>query len=116
MVNKSETATGHIGFIRLTIGLILIFLISGCGSNSGSPGALPTLVPTPIANTSNSNPQMQSPTLTIRPTVQVKALPTAAPTALIANAPTPNGTVAPTVDPRNDDATRKRFARGNPFG
>ena len=99
MVNKSETATGHIGFIRLTIGLILIFLISGCGSNSGSPGALPTLVPTPIAKTSNSNPQMQSPTLTIRPTVQVKALPTAAPTALIANAPTPNGTVAPTVNP-----------------
>ena len=99
IANKSKTATGHIGFIRLAIGLILVFLITGCGSNSGSPGSLPTLVPTPIAKTSNSNPQTQSPTLTIHPTVQVKALPTAAPTAAIANAPTPNATVAPTVDP-----------------
>ena len=99
MANKPEITAGHIRSIRLVIGLSLVFLIPGCGSNSGSPGSLPTLGPTPIAKTSNSNPQTQSPKLTIRPTVQVKALPTAAPTATIAKAPSPTATVAPTVAP-----------------
>ena len=99
MGNKSEITAGHIRSIRLVIGLSLVFLIPSRGSNSGSPGALPTLGPTPIAKASNSNPQTQSPKLTIRPTVQVKALPTAAPTATIAKAPSPTATVAPTVAP-----------------
>jgi CubicO group peptidase (beta-lactamase class C family) len=101
MGNKSKITAGHIRSIRLVIGLSLVFLIPSCGSNSGSPGSLPTMGPTPIAKTSNSNPQTQSPKLTIRPTVPVKALPTAAPTATIAKTPTPTATatVAPPVAP-----------------
>jgi len=99
MANKSGITAGHIRSIRLAIGLSVVFLTTACASNSGSPGSLPTMGPTPIAKTSNSNPQTQSPKLTIRPTVQVKALTTAAPTATIAKAPTPTATVAPAVAP-----------------
>ena len=94
MANKTGSTTGHIRLIGLIIGLGVVFLTIACASNAGSQEALPTSESTPIANASNS--QTQSPKPTTRPTVQVKALPTTAPTATIAKAPS---LVAPTIAP-----------------
>ena len=84
---------------KLLIGLSLVFLAIACGSNDGPPGSRSTLAPTPIVKTSSSNPQTESPTLTTRPTAQVKDLPKVAPTTSIAKPLTPTATVPPTVAP-----------------
>ena len=74
MGNRSKVTAVHTRMIRIVIGLSVVFLITGCGSNLELRGSLPSMEPTPKVNTSSVNSQTQSPDLTNHPTVKVITL------------------------------------------